>query len=77
MGKFFQDYPQIIGMSGDLPEPNSFITINDYNAPIIAQEILKESLEHFIMFVLTRFCNRRRREWRENKIYLSFSCMDV
>ena len=34
--KFFQDYPQIIGMSGDLPEPNSFVTINDFNAPIIA-----------------------------------------
>ena len=24
---FFQDYPQIIGMSGDLAEPNSFLTI--------------------------------------------------
>ena len=27
---FFQDYPQIIGMSGDLAEPNSFITIEDF-----------------------------------------------
>ena len=33
---FFQDYPQIIGMSGDLAEPNSFITIEDFGSPIIA-----------------------------------------
>lgn len=34
--EFFQDYPQIIGMSGDLPEPNSFVTIDDFDSPIIA-----------------------------------------
>ena len=33
---FFQDYPQIIGMSGDLAEPNSFLTIEDFGSPIIA-----------------------------------------
>ena len=33
---FFQDYPQIIGMSGDLAEPNSFLTIDDFGSSIIA-----------------------------------------
>ncbi len=33
---FFQDHPQMIGLSGDLPEPNSFLTLNDFGVPIIA-----------------------------------------
>ena len=34
--KFFEEYPQIIGMSGDLPESGSFLTIEDFGAPILA-----------------------------------------
>jgi phenylpropionate dioxygenase-like ring-hydroxylating dioxygenase large terminal subunit len=33
---FFRHHPQIIGISGDLPEPGSFMTINDFGVPIIA-----------------------------------------
>ena len=33
---FFQDHPQIIGMSGDLAEANSFFTVNDFGPSIIA-----------------------------------------
>lgn len=33
---FFQQHPQIIGMSGDLPAPNSFLAINDFGIPILA-----------------------------------------
>ena len=33
---FFQNHPQIIGMSGDLAEPNSFLTIDDFGSSIIA-----------------------------------------
>ena len=33
---FFQDYPQIIGMSGDLASPNSYLTIDDFGSPILA-----------------------------------------
>ena len=33
---FFQNHPQMIGLSGDLPEPNSFLTLNDFGVPIIA-----------------------------------------
>lgn len=33
---FFQQHPQLIGMSGDLPEPNSFLAINDFGIPVLA-----------------------------------------
>ncbi|MEL7030992.1 MAG: aromatic ring-hydroxylating dioxygenase subunit alpha [Pseudomonadota bacterium] len=33
---FYRDHPQMIGLSGDLPEPNSFLTLNDFGVPIIA-----------------------------------------
>ena len=33
---FFQDHPQLIGLSGDLPEPNSYLTINDFGIPVLA-----------------------------------------
>jgi carnitine monooxygenase subunit len=32
----FRRHPQMIGMSGDLPEPGSFITSNDLGIPILA-----------------------------------------
>ena len=32
----FQNHAQIIGMSGDLPEPGSFFTLNDLEIPILA-----------------------------------------
>ncbi|NQY97587.1 MAG: aromatic ring-hydroxylating dioxygenase subunit alpha [Henriciella sp.] len=34
--QFYQNHPQMIGLSGDLPEPNSFLTLNDFGVPIIA-----------------------------------------
>ena len=33
-GKIFQGHPQIIGLSGDLPEAGSFMTVNDLGVPI-------------------------------------------
>jgi phenylpropionate dioxygenase-like ring-hydroxylating dioxygenase large terminal subunit len=33
---FYQNHPQMIGLSGDLPEPNSFLTLNDFGVPVIA-----------------------------------------
>lgn len=34
--EWFVGMPQLIGMSGDLPEPGSFLTNNDYGLPILA-----------------------------------------
>ena len=33
---FFQSYPQVLGLSGDLPERGSFITVNDLDTRILA-----------------------------------------
>ena len=33
---FFKDHPQVVGMSGDLPTPGSFITANDFGVPLLA-----------------------------------------
>lgn len=33
---FFRDYPQLLGLSADLPEPGSFLTCNDFGVPILA-----------------------------------------
>lgn len=34
--EFFLGHPQLIGLSGDLPEPGSFFTVDDLGAPILA-----------------------------------------
>ena len=33
---FFRGHPQIVGMSGDLPERGSFFTCNDFGVPVLA-----------------------------------------
>ena len=35
-GSFFLDHPQIIGMSGDLPNPDTFLTTEDFGMPVLA-----------------------------------------
>ena len=32
---FFEHHPQIVGLSGDLPEPGSFMTFNELDTPIL------------------------------------------
>ncbi len=33
---FFQNHPQLIGLSHDLPEPGSFLTTDDFGTPVLA-----------------------------------------
>ncbi|MEL0048140.1 MAG: Rieske 2Fe-2S domain-containing protein, partial [Gammaproteobacteria bacterium] len=33
---FFRDHPQLIGLSGDLPEAGSYLTLEDFGVPILA-----------------------------------------
>ncbi|MDG2286440.1 MAG: aromatic ring-hydroxylating dioxygenase subunit alpha, partial [Alphaproteobacteria bacterium] len=33
---FFRDHAQIIGLSGDLPNPGSFMTVDDFGTPVLA-----------------------------------------
>ena len=32
----FQNHPQLIGLSGDLPEPGSFLAVDDFGTPLLA-----------------------------------------
>lgn len=32
----FRNFPQVIGLSGDLPEPGSFLTCSDFGVPVLA-----------------------------------------
>ncbi|MEM7002204.1 MAG: SRPBCC family protein [Pseudomonadota bacterium] len=34
--EFFQNHPQLIGLSNDLPEPGSFFTMDDFGTPLLA-----------------------------------------
>ena len=33
---FFRSHPQLIGLSGDLPEPGSYLTMDDFGIPLLA-----------------------------------------
>jgi len=33
---FFREHPQMIGLSGDLPTPGSYLSLDDFGAPILA-----------------------------------------
>ncbi|MFT4580834.1 MAG: phenylpropionate dioxygenase-like ring-hydroxylating dioxygenase large terminal subunit [Gammaproteobacteria bacterium] len=33
---FFREQPQLIGLSGDLPKPESYLTLDDFGVPILA-----------------------------------------
>ncbi len=46
--EFFDAHPQIIGLSDDLPEPGSFLTMNDLGTPILAT---RDRDGHFRAFV--------------------------
>lgn len=34
--QFFRNHPQMIGLSGELPEPGSFLTTDDFGVPVLA-----------------------------------------
>ncbi len=45
---FFKNHPQIIGLSGDLPEPGRYLAIDDFGVPLIA---LRDRAGKFRAFV--------------------------
>ena len=46
--EFFERYPQIVGLSGDLPEPGSFVTVDELATPIL---LTRSSSGEFKAFV--------------------------
>ncbi|MEM7079702.1 MAG: aromatic ring-hydroxylating dioxygenase subunit alpha [Pseudomonadota bacterium] len=46
--QFFQNHPQLIGLSSDLPEPGSFFTLDDFGTPVLAT---RDKKGHFHAFL--------------------------
>ncbi len=46
--QFFQGHPQLIGLTGDLPEPGSFMTVEDFGVPILATRDSDGSFHAFV-----------------------------
>ncbi len=45
---FYRDYPQVIGLSGDLPEKGTFITSSDFGTPVLATRDEKGRFRAFV-----------------------------
>lgn len=45
---FFQDHPQLVGLSGDLPSPGSYFTRDDFGTPVLAT---RDKQGHFHAFL--------------------------
>jgi len=69
--KFFEEYPQVIGLSGDLPEKGSFLTVDEFGIPILAT---RDSNGHFRAFL--NACRHRgvKVEGEERGQRSKFSC---
>ena len=44
---FFKNHPQIVGMTGDLPEPGTFFTREDFGIPLLATRDEKGNFRAF------------------------------
>ena len=69
--EFFASHPQVIGCSGELPEPNSFFTVSDLGVPMLAT---RDSQGRFRVFVNS--CRHRGAivEERDRGSARRFSC---
>jgi len=45
---FFRDHPQVIGLSGDLPAPGTFMTVDDFGTPVL---VCRDAGGHFRAFL--------------------------
>ena len=69
--EFFEKYPQVIGLSGDLPENGSFLTVDEFGVSILAT---RDSQGHFNAFF--NACRHRGVQIESEKRgkRLKFSC---
>ena len=54
---FFKNHPQVLGMSGELPKPGSYLTMNDFGVPILATRD-----EHGTFHAFVNACRHRGAE---------------
>ena len=68
---FFKNHPQIIGMSGDLSEPNSYVTIEDFGSSILATRDAKGKFKAY-----ANVCSHRGAQIEQAKrgVKAKFSC---
>jgi phenylpropionate dioxygenase-like ring-hydroxylating dioxygenase large terminal subunit len=45
---FFKNHPQLVGLSGDLPKPGSYLTMDDFGIPILATRDLSGKFHAFL-----------------------------
>ena len=45
---FFQNHPQLIGLTGDLPRPGSYFTVDDFGTPVLATRDLDGTFHAFV-----------------------------
>lgn len=45
---FFRDHTQLIGLSGSLPEPGSFMTVDDFGVPVLATRDAEGQFRAFV-----------------------------
>ncbi len=45
---FFQNHPQLIGLSGDLPQPGTYVTNDDFGTPVLATRDLDGKFRAFL-----------------------------
>ncbi|MDG1123403.1 MAG: SRPBCC family protein [Pseudomonadales bacterium] len=46
--QFFQNHPQLVGLSNDLPEPGSYLTLDDFGTPLL---VTRDKSGHFHAFL--------------------------
>ena len=69
----FRGHPQMIGMSGDLPEPGSFITNSDLGVPILATRDKSGKFRAFL-----NACRHRGQKARtEIPVFVSLPCLEL
>ena len=49
---FFLKHPQLIGLSGDLPEPNTWFTIDDFGVPVLATRNQAGEFKAFLLSLI-------------------------
>ena len=73
----FQNHPQLIGLSGDLAEPGSFLTIDDFGTPVLATRDRDGVFHAFLRLSTSRCACCTRYPRQEKRFHLSVPCLEL
>ena len=75
---FFRRHPQLIGLSGDLPGPGSFLTLEDFGTPVLAT---RDRSGHFRAFSTPAgtgpLRSRRRAREKRKRVSVPLSSLEL